>query len=944
MKKAKEWTVKHIRKGWAHLQPKPEMKKWSRTWRYGAITGLALMAAGIAMSFLYFLVLLLTFDPQAGIPRDSTLIYDRTGENLLYTIHGEENRKTIDSLEAVSPQLVDATLAIEDDQFYHHIGVDIPGLVKAVFAQLGIGSPRGGSTITQQFVRNGYLSLEKSYIRKYREIMMSFVLELKFSKDDILLMYLNEIPYGNNAYGIELASERYFGKKASELSLAESAVLAGLPNAPSYYSPYGTHKYTTLNFELTTESLAGRTITGEADLEDSEFDRGLIGQTFTLPDGSTFYLKGRSDIVLAQMLDLGMITEEEKTAALAEIQTMVFTDYKDTIVAAHFVMWVKQQLEDKYGKEFVEQGGLRVYTTLDLDFQKAAEEAVAEKIESNKTNYNATNAAMVSLQPQTGQILSMVGSADFFDTEIDGQVNMITSYRAPGSAFKPFVYALAFLNQYTPATVLYDVSTSWGSWTPKNFDGLFMGPMTIRQALGQSRNIPAVKGYFLAGQSEKIIPFVEKFGMESIAQQDAAASFGGSLALGAANVTPLEFAEAYTVFANGGYKVEPVSIIRIEDADGNLVGEQWDPSKVEKVNVLDPEVAYLINDILSDPNVNIGGNIYISAIDNAAKTGTSTDDKTGYANNGWIAAYTPSLVTIGWSGNTDGSPMNSAGEAYYTIAPIWKSYMNKVLTRLEPTTWSKPAGIQEVAVSKACGTLPSSLTPSDMIYTEVFASFAVPTKTDDCYRQVKVETISGRLATEYSPPDAVEEKIFRIYKEEWDNWQSFIDTWVLGKEEKEELELPPIEYADDIHNAETAANAPTLSITSPSSLSSLDESERLHDVEVEITSAGNGLSEVQFTVNGVLQYHADSFPYTGVIRLPTSAQKGDIIEIVAKAIDQYGYSGTSTIQLKIGSSSSGSDASSDGNNGNGNGNTTDVTTDTDSTLLDILNRFRPSYQ
>lgn len=937
MKKAKDWTIKHISKGWAHLQPKPEMKKWSRIWRYGAIGALGATAFGFVVSFLYFLILLVSFDPLSGIPRDSTLIYDRTGENLLYTIHGEENRKTVDTLDEISPTLVDATLAIEDDEFYSHIGVDIPGLIKAVLAQLGIGTPRGGSTITQQFVRNGYLSLEKSYLRKYREIMMSFVLELKFSKDDILLMYLNEIPYGNNAYGIELAAERYFGKTASELSLAQASILAGIPNAPSYYSPYGNHKYTTLNFELTEESLAGRPITGEADLEDSEFDRGLIGKNFTLPDGTTFYIKGRSDIVLGQMLSLGMISEEEEATALAEIQTMEFTDYKDTIVAPHFVMMVKEQLEDKYGREFVEQGGLRVYTTLDIEFQKAAEEAIAEKIESNKTNYNANNAALVSIQPQTGQILSMVGSAAFLGEEaqeIDGQVNMITSYRAPGSAFKPFVYALAFLNQYTPATVVYDVSTSWGSWTPKNFDGSFMGPMTIRSALGQSRNIPAVKAYFLAGQSEKIIPFVEKFGMESISEQDAAAAFGGSLALGAANVTPLEFAEAYSVFANGGYKVEPVSILKIEDSAGNLIGEQWDASKVEKIDVLDPEVAYLINDILSDSSVNIGGNIYMGAIDNAAKTGTSTDDKTGYANNGWIAAYTPTLVTIGWTGNTDGSAMNSAGEAYYTIAPIWKNYMTKIIARLEPTTWSKPAGIQEVAVSRACGTLPSSLTPSEMIYTEVFASFAVPTKTDDCYRQVKVENISGRLATEYSPIDSIEEKLFRVYKEEWSDWQSYVDAWVTGKEAKNELELPPIEYADDIHNAVTSANTPILSITSPSSLSPVDDGEKMHDVEVSIASVGNGLKEVAYYLNGMLQYHASDYPYTGIIRLPVTAQTGDIIEITAKAIDQYGYVGTSTIQVKI-SRSSPFDLDSDSSDSN--------SSDT-SSLLDILNRFRPSYQ
>ncbi len=900
MKRLKNWTVHSIRKGWDQLRPEKKMRKWQKTWRYGVLGALMMGGTAFLLSFVYFLALLFVFDPLTGIPKDSTLIYDRTGENLLYTIHGEENRKTISELKEISPYLVDATLAIEDDAFYDHIGIDIPGLVKALLYQVGVGTPRGGSTITQQFVRNGYLTLEKSYIRKYREIMMSLVLELKFSKDDILLMYLNEIPYGNNAYGIELAAERYFDKTAAELTLAESAVLAGIPNAPSYYSPYGTHKFTTLNFELTSETLGDRVITGEADLMSEEFSRGLIGQNFTMPDGSTFYIKGRSDIVLGQMLELEMITEEEHAAALADIQTMVFTDYKDQMVAPHFVMWVKQQLEEKYGKEVVEQGGLRVYTTLDISFQLAAEEAIEEKIQSNKENYNSGNAALVSIQPNTGQILSMAGSAEFFGEyaeEIDGQVNMITSYRAPGSVFKPFVYALAFLNQYTPATVIYDVSTSWGSYSPKNFDGRFNGPMTIRTALGQSRNIPAIKAYFLAGQQEQIIPFVHKFGLTSIKE---GGDYGPPLALGSAEVTPLDLATAYGVFANGGYKVEPTAILKITTVDGTVL-EQWEENEVERVDVLDPEVAYLINDILSDPNVNIGGNLYMSAIDNAAKTGTSTDEKTGYANNGWIAAYTPTLVTVGWSGNSDGSPMNSAGEAYYTIAPIWKSYITKIVDRLEPTNWNRPTGIQDVAVSKACGTLPSSLTPSDQIGTEIFASFAVPTKVDDCFRVVRIETISDRLATQYSPEDSITEKVFRIYKEEWSNWQGFIDKWAAGQDA---LTLPPIVYADDIHNAETSSNLPALSISSPSSLSTIDGSERLHDVEVSIENEGNGIDQVVFYLNGIVQYYADEFPYTGIIRLPVASEEGDIIEVVAKAIDIYGYSSTSTIQIKVGAGTS----------------------------------------
>jgi len=883
------------------------MSKKERLLRYGAIGILGLFIVIAVLTFLYAVWVLFTFNPGKVAAKDSTLIYDRE-ENLLYTIHGEENRESLDSLDQIAPSLVDATIAIEDDNFYHHIGIDIPALAKAFLSQLGIGTPRGGSTITQQLVKNSLLSSEQTYIRKYREIITALVLELKFSKDDILLMYLNEIPYGNNAYGIELAAKRYFGKDATELTLGESAILASIPKAPTRYSPYGNYKYSVLSFELTEENLQGRSIKGEEDLSTDEFTRGLLGTTFTLPDASTFYIKGRSDLVLDRMMDLGMITESEKTAALAEIQTIAFTDYKELDQAAHFVLWVKQQLEEKYGSEIVEQGGLKVYTTLDPDFQKGAEEAIAEQIESNTKTYGANNAALVSIQPQTGQILAMVGSADWGNSDIDGQVNMITSYRQPGSAFKPFVYSLALLNQYTAATVFYDVLTHFGSDTPKNFSGTFSGPLPMRQALGNSLNIPAAKAYFLAGEEQGIVPFVNKFGLDL----DPNHSYGYPLALGAAEVTPLEFAEAYGVFANGGYKVEPTAILRVEASDGQNL-EQWDEKKVEKIQVLDPQVAYIINDILSDPSVNLGSAMYLSALDNAAKTGTSTDDD-GYPQDGWIVAYTPTLVTIGWSGNANGDPMFSNGEAYFTIAPIWKNYMTKILNRLEPTEWVRPAGIKEVAISKASGKLPSQYTPSDMIRTEIFADFAVPSEQDDSYQVVKVENISGRLATPYSPADSIEEKTYRVHKEDWINWQSDIDAWA---ETQGEEGRPPTEYADDIHNAETAANIPELAITSPTSLSSLSSSERWHDVEVEILDTGNGIKEVQYLLDGDVKFHANEAPYTGRIPLPASAGEGTILELTAKIIDQYGYSSESTIQVRVGDSSKSSDSSKDSGSGSG---------------------------
>ncbi|MFA4815508.1 MAG: transglycosylase domain-containing protein [Candidatus Gracilibacteria bacterium] len=884
----KTWTKKAIKKGWEKLKPRPEMSKKHRVLRYGIIGALGFIVIGCVSTFLYALWILFTFNPADAQAKDSTQIMDREG-NLLYTIHGEENRESLKSLDEISPSLIDATLAIEDDEFYEHMGIDVPALIKAVLSEIGIGIPRGGSTITQQLARNAMLSLEHSYIRKYREIIIALVMEVKFSKDEILLMYLNEIPYGNNAYGVELAAKRYFEKDAKDLTLAESAILAGIPNKPTRYSPYGNYKYSVLAFELTEESLNGRTITGEEDLETDEFTRGLLGTTFTMPDGSTFYIKGRSDLVLDRMLGLDMISQSEYDTALAGIQTLAFTNYNELDTAEHFVLWVKQQLEDKYGADVVEQGGLRVYTTLDPDFQKAAEEAIEEKKETLADTYGASNAALVSVQPQTGQILAMVGSSDFNNQEIDGQVNMITSSRQPGSSFKPFVYSLALLNQYTAATVFYDVRTHFGSYAPDNFDGGFLGPISMRYALGKSRNIPAVKAYFLAGEEDDIVDFAKKFGFDGLHD-----NYGPSLALGTAEVTPLEMAEAYSVFANNGTRVELSSILKIETTDGKVL-EQWDETKVEKTEVLDPQVAYIINDILSDSNAGLGPNMYLSAINNAAKTGTSNVANTNLPNNNWVAAYTPTLVTIGWAGNADGSALFTNGESYSTIAPIWKNYMSKVLDRLEPTEWQRPAGIKEVAVSKASGKLAGENTPADMIATEIFANFAVPTEIDDAYVKVKIETVTNRLATEYSPEDCVEERSYRVYKEDWSNWQSDINVWAATQEGKQ----PPTESATDIHNAETASNIPEIAIVSPSSLSSLNREERLHDTTVEILDEGNGVDRVEYYIDGDLRYTSPKYPYDGVIALPINISAGSVIEVTAKVIDQYGYSSESTIQLRI---------------------------------------------
>jgi membrane peptidoglycan carboxypeptidase len=878
------------------------MSKWEQAFRSVLVVAITVtLGLGTALS-LYVLVLLFTLPSPAELQNinltESTLIMDRDGE-LLYAVHGEENRNALDDLGNISPLLVEATVSIEDDRFYKHIGIDIPALVKAVASEVGIGSPRGGSTITQQFVKNTFLSSERTYSRKLKEVILSLLVELRFSKDEIMLMYLNAIPYGSNAYGIEVAAERYFEKAAKDLTLGESAILASIPKAPTRYSPYGNYRYSTLAFELTEDSIGDRKITGEADLEYEEWTRGLLGKTFEMPNGESFYIKGRSDLVLERMLDLENISQSEFDVALDEIKNISFTPYSETIKAPHFVLWVKQMLEEKYGAAVVEQGGLKVYTTLDFEMQKEAEAAINKQWEAN-TKYGADNAAMVVLDPETGQILTMVGSAGFFDKEdkvvTDGQVNMATSLRQPGSSFKPFIYALSFLNQFTPATVIYDVPTSFGTDRPKNYDGQFHGSMSMRRALAQSRNIPAAKAYFMAGQQEAIIPFVKPFGFDQIQDEG---DYGWPLALGTAEVTPLQLAEAYAVFASGGIHMDSTPILRIENADGDIL-EEWTAEQSNPKEVLDPQVAYLINDILSDPSVNLGPQVRIDTIDNAAKTGTSTNNE-GKPTNAWLAAYTPKLVSITWVGNADSTAMSLSAGGYTNAAPIWKSFMSNILDKLESTSWNRPAGIKDIAVSKASGKLPSKQTPSEMIATEIFASFAVPTEIDNSYQTLMIETISNRIATEYSPADVLEEKNFIIHRSplasRWPHWQAAIDEW--AKEQGEEVSTPPSEIATDIHNEITSKRIPQLVILSPSTNSSIEENAKTLDIEVDILDPGNGIKEVKFYINGNIQYREQKAPYQGFVRIPTTSKDGDILEIEVRIVDIYGYSSSSSIEVKV---------------------------------------------
>lgn len=560
---------------------------------------------------------------------ESTKIYDRTGEHLLYEIHGEEKR-TVVPLTQISNYLIKATLAAEDDDFYNHKGIDFRSILRAAWSDVkGGGVHQGGSTITQQFIKNSILTPERTFSRKFKELILSLELERRFSKDQILEMYLNEIPYGSNAYGTEAASQTFFNKKASELTLTEAATLASLPRATTYYSPFGSHP----------EALAAR-----------------------------------KEHILDRMATLGYITPEEANSAKQE--ELRYAENREGIIAPHFVLYIKEILADKYGEDFIERGGLRVYTTLDYDKQKIAEELVYEMSRDYPQKFNARNAALLASDPKTGQILVMVGSRDYFDLQNDGNVNVTLRPRQPGSSFKPFAYARAFQKGYTPDTLLFDLTTNFGlqggkDYIPKNYDGKEHGPLTMRTALASSLNIPAVKTLYLAGIDETI-DLANQMGITTLEERSR---FGLSLVLGGGEVKLIDFVPAYGVFANDGIRQEKAVILKIKDKDGQVL-EEWQQGEGKRV--LPEQIAREINSILSDNNARamiFGVHNYLNLGERpvAAKTGTTQDYR-----DAWAVGYTPSLVAGVWVGNNDNSEMRRA-DGSQVAAPIWQAFMKKTL-------------------------------------------------------------------------------------------------------------------------------------------------------------------------------------------------------------------------------------------------------------------------
>ncbi len=730
-------------------------------------------------------------DPGKLIEREipqSTKIYDREGKVVLYEIFTEE-RRTLVELHDISRYLIWATIAAEDRYFYEHKGFNLKSIARAIIMNVLKGKViQGGSTITQQLIKNAILKPEKTYARKIRELILAYQIEKKFSKDEILKMYLNEIPYGSNAYGVEAASQIYFGKRASELTLDEAATLAALPRAPTYYSPYGENK----------EKLIAR-----------------------------------RDYILNEMFDLEFISEEEleeakKTDTLAKIKPK-----KERMIAPHFVTYVKNQLTEKYGHRMVEQGGLKVITTLDLEKQKIAEEAIL-KNEENLKKYGAKNAALVAIDVKTGEILAMVGSKDFFNEEIDGYVNVALAPRQPGSSFKPIIYAKLFEKGYTPETILFDVLTNFGpdgtgkDYIPKNYDEKERGPITIRKALAGSLNIPGVKALYLAGL-DNVLDLAEKMGYTTLKDRSR---FGLAVVLGGAEVKLLEHTAAFSIFAREGIKIPITSILKVEDSYGNVLEEK---GEISSEKVLDEEVCRKINDILSDNNARafiFGEKNYLTLPDRpvAAKTGTTQNFK-----DAWTIGYTPSLVA--GVGNSRGEEMKKGADGSKVAAPIWNYFMREALKNTEKEEFIKP---QPEIVDKPIlrGEIPSEIT-------------------------VKIDRASGKLATALTPPHfIIEKKYSGIYHSilhyvDKDNptgpipehpendpmyyrWEEAIRNW--AKRKGIVFELPQTDY-DDLH---TLANRPKVQINFPSD--GMNVSSGIVPITVS-ASAPRGIREITGFIN-----------------------------------------------------------------------------------------------
>ncbi|MEK7623326.1 MAG: PBP1A family penicillin-binding protein [Patescibacteria group bacterium] len=811
------------------LRPKFAKRRAGSLWRPILRMGLAFSVASILLLTIFVVWVSRDLpDPDKLTDRQvaqSTKIYDRTGEHLLREIYTAEKRTLVD-LEDIPKNVVDGVIATEDKIFFEHKGVRPLSIARSiVYGILGKNRVGGGaSTLTQQLVKNAILTGERTLTRKLKEFVLSIRLEQVYTKEQILKIYFNEIPYGGTNYGIEAAAQSYFGKHVSDLDLPESATLAGLPKAPSRY--------------------------------------------LNNPEA----LKQRRDFVLARMAEEGYITEAEKETAQQSPVTL--SQRTGDMTAPHFVFYVKDQLNQEFGERLVDTGGLKVITTLDFEKQLLANEAVSS---SQKTllEAKADNAALVAIDPKTGQVLAMVGSRDYNDLEIKGNFNVATQGlgRQPGSSMKPIVYALAFSKGYTPDTLLFDVSTNFAvsgakEYRPVNYDEKEHGLVTVRQALQNSYNIPAVQMLYLVGEKDAL-EFAKKLGYTTL----DAGNFGLSLVLGGATVHLLEHVNAYATFANNGVYHAPVAILRVEDASGNVLKE-WRPNPGEEI--LNPEFTATLSNVLSDdatraPTFGAGSILTLPDRPVAAKTGTTNDYK-----DGWTVGYTPSLAAGVWIGRTDNIPLKPGYGGSKVAGVIWNSFMKNTLsgTPVEqfpeppPNTATRPilrgaiGGNVTVTINRVTGKIATSSTPAEDLVERTF----IPAHSILHY-------IDKKDPSGPPPADPNSDPQYAI-------WETAIRDWILRMRKDNPdwnvaFEDPPTEY----DTPDSLFLVPSLIVTYPTPNTTLTSRRITTDIQ---TNAPRGVAKVTYKIDGQLIDVITTAPFSLRAFLPELAEGQHTLTIIAE--------------------------------------------------------------
>jgi len=715
---------------------------------------------------------------------NSSKITDRTGQIVLYDAHQSVKRTQI-PLTSMGDPVQKAVISIEDQDFYHNNGIRPTSIIRAIFINLTHASyMQGGSTITQQIIKNTLLTGDKSVARKLKEWVLAIRLTRQFSKDQILEIYLNDAPFGGTVYGVEQASQSFFGIPANQMDISQAAYLAAMLPAPTYYSPFGSHKNA---------------------------------------------LDARKNLVLSKMKEYGYITSEQMAAAKTE--TVAFSNSANTgIKAPHFVFYILDQLEQKYGKDVIDNGGYTIKTTLDYDLQQKAEQLVAQQAAANQKQYNASNSGLVAIDPATGQILTMVGSRNYFDKTVDGAYNIATAQRQPGSSFKPFVYSTAFAEGYTPDTVVFDVPTEFSTnctadekplagftekdcYHPDNFDNKFKGPISLRSAIAESRNVPSVKLEYLIG-IQHAIDTAHALGITTL---NDPSQYGLSLVLGGGEVTLLDITGAYGVFANAGVRNPTTGILEVDDHNGNVI-EQYQPNPSI---VMDKNVALTMDDVLADAQARIPtfGTTLITIPGVAVKTGTTNNDR-----DAWTIGYTPNISVGVWSGNNDNKSMKSGGSAI--SGPTWKMFMQYALTKYPETPFEQPTPDPDYATLKP-------------ILRGIWSG----------NETVKIDRVTGLRATADTPAEAQVEKVITDVHDilYWVNksnprgpvpsnpssdpqyhlWEPAVQTWWANNSSK----YPNVSSADLPAGYDTAHTGDT---TSPLTLTGISDIMNLTD-NAEIT-------------------------------------------------------------------------------------------------------------